>query len=1088
MKKFYLLLVAMLCGVVATRAQEVNTSWSVGTGANDKANITWIGFAVPEVNDEGDAVTEVPLHNIHLCTNKNNSAEKTAYMVISSTKDINGKVGISTNKPEPQNNAFVEYLFEDITLQAGSTYYMFFSTSNTNVSSCGQRIAISNANGNYEPKVYAGGEKTWLPYFKVNVPDANALPPIFSATYGEKWLRLSNCNNSSYAWSAPSASKAGTAQMDMSQENQLFCFVGNNTDGFVIYSKTLGEQYKLTASTSPGNGTAASWTTGTAAKWFLDMSQNSASEKPGIGITTKVSSGQSLNMYGGAGGDLKFYGITDGGSRWTISRINPDPVNIAFAVTGETKYPETNTRIGEFRMTYGSTTSTTTVTKELDGQKKKMYLPYGQKVSMSTWTYHGWKGSVEETEEGTTVTFAGDMESEYQYLWYHNNPPYRIPAIAKRKDGKLLAINDYRPCGGDIGFGRVDLVQRIGSPDGTKWEKGTTIITGNEKDSWNGNDGFGDPAICIDRETGRVLLMAVTGHTVCGSATRQNPNRMARFYSEDGGETYHSMTEGRDSIYDDITEEFYSLWDTEAYKAGDKTSQDQYTAQSFFIGSGRIFQSSKIKVGEYYRIYAALWSKDMHNRVAYSDDFGMTWHILGTRQDMPFPNFGNANEPKCEELPNGDVIMSARKPNGRYYNIFTYSDIEKGQGSWGTGTNSNISAPSDWNGTNGEITTYQVEDVDGNLCNIALQSLPLGLNEYPGDVRRNVGFYYKDITSPTSYQKAGKNDVATFANGWQKGMVVSTTQTGSAYSTFTLQNDGRIGFFYEETPGGYSMVYVSLSISEITNGKYVRIVGDAQPTDATPVEITYAYTNGQTVWYEQKEVAYVGDAFPAIQEPAYVSATGLPERKVAAEDAGKTFPIACTLNEDIPFLPSVSFDEGVWYSLTIRGNKYISYDATAKQFPCATAKPSGDKALFAFVGNPYAGYKIQNLALGEDKAVGGDVANNAHVSPVDFESAPTFVLENNSGVLVLRNTANSLGYLNDVNSKLGYWVTSQAATDGGSSLAFTLEQNNATGIVETEPKVDARRGQSQIYDLSGRRLTAPQKGVNIVNGKKVVIK
>jgi sialidase-1 len=677
------------------------------------------------------------------------------------------------------------------------------------------------------------------------------------------------------------------------------------------------------------------------------------------------------------------------------------------------------------------------------------------------------------------------MESEYQYLWYHNNPPYRIPAIATRKDGKLLAINDYRPCGGDIGFGRVDLVQRIGSPDGTKWEKGTTIITGNERDSWNGNDGFGDPAICIDRETGRVLLMAVTGHTVCGSATRQNPNRMARFYSEDGGETYHSMTEGRDSIYDDITEEFYSLWDTEAYKAGNKNSTDQYTAQSFFIGSGRIFQSSKIKVGEYYRIYAALWSKDMHNRVAYSDDFGMTWHILGTRKDMPFPNFGNANEPKCEELPNGDVIMSARKPNGRYYNIFTYSDIEKGQGSWGTGTNSNISAPSDWNGTNGEITTFQVEDADGNLCNIALQSLPMGLNEYEGDVRRNVGFYFKDITSPNTYQKNGKNDVATFANGWQKGMLVSTTQ-GSAYSTFTLQNDGRIGFFYEETPGGYSMVYVPLTISEITGGKYVRIIGDAQPTDATPVEITYSYTHGQTIWHEQKEIAYVGETFPSIQEPAYVQVSGLPERKVTAEDAGKTFPLACTLSEDIPFQPSLAFDNAVWYSLAIRGTKYISYNSSTKKFPCATAKPSGDKALFAFVGNPFVGYKIQNLALGADKAVGGPVTNNGHVSPVDFDSAPTFVLENNSGHLVLRNTANSLGYLNDINSTLGYWVTSQAATDGGSTLTFTMEKDNATGIVETEPKVDAQRGQSQIFDLSGRRLSAPVKGVNIVNGKKMV--
>ena len=107
MKKIFLLLTAMICAIGATWAQEVNAYWSVGTGANDKANITWIGFTVPEVNDEGDAVTEVPLHNIHLCTNKNNSAEKTAYMVISSTKDINGKVGISTNKPAPQNNQFV---------------------------------------------------------------------------------------------------------------------------------------------------------------------------------------------------------------------------------------------------------------------------------------------------------------------------------------------------------------------------------------------------------------------------------------------------------------------------------------------------------------------------------------------------------------------------------------------------------------------------------------------------------------------------------------------------------------------------------------------------------------------------------------------------------------------------------------------------------------------------------------------------------------------------------------------------------------------------------------------------------------------
>ena len=1084
MKKLLMPLFALFA-VATVWAQETNISWTVGSAAKDKANITWIGLAVPSVDEAGESITEVALNNIHLCTNVNNSNEKTAYMVISSTKDISGKVGISTNNPAPQNNALIEYKFENLKLNAGNTYYMFFSESNTEIASCGQRIAISDENGNYEPKVGAGGaEKTWIPYFKVNVADSNTLPAVFSTTYGEKWLRLANCNNANYVWSAPTEAKAGTAVLDMSLENQLFCFVGNNTDGFTIYSKVLGAEYKLTASATPGNGTAASWTTGEAAKWFLNMSQNAAENKPGIGITTNIEGGYSLNMYGGAGKDLKFYGITDPGSRWTITRINPEAELVVIKVLGETKYPETNNRIGDFKLTYGSTTSTTTITKELNDVEMKLYLPFGQKISMSTFAYRGWNATIEEADGVTEVKFVADTEGEYQYLWYHNNPPYRIPAIATRKDGKILALCDYRPCGGDIGNGRVDLVQRIGSADGSSWGASKTIIEGNVSDEWNGNDGFGDPAVCIDRETGRVLLICVTGRTVCGSATRSNPNRIARFYSEDGGETYHSIVEGRDSIYDDITEEIYGLWDTDAYKAGDKTSTDQYTAQSFFFGSGRIFQSSKIKVGEYYRIYAALWSKDMHNRVAYSDDFGVTWNILGTREDMPFPNFGNANEPKCEELPNGDVIMSSRKPNGRYYNIFTYSNVEKGEGAWGTGTNSNIVAPSDWNGTNGEITTYLVEDAEGELHNLALQSLPLGLSENGGDVRRNVGFYFKDITSKYSYQKGGKNDVATFASGWEKGLVVSTTQ-GSAYSTFTLQQDGRIGFLYEETPGGYSIVYVALTLSEITNGKYVHVVGNTQNTSAAPVNITYTYKHNNVEWVTTNEVAYVGDVFPPVMNVAYVNTNGAPSGVVTADDEGKNFVISCELDNDIPFVPSKSFNDATWYSMTIRGNKNLYYDASASKIKCVTTEVSGDEAMFAFVGNPIVGYKIHNMIMGEEKAVGGDVTNNGHVTAVDAETAPLFVLENNNGHLVLRNVANSLGYLNDIQGTLGYWVNGNASTDPGSTLTFTKEKD-ATSIVDVIAKDVV--GTTEIYDLYGRRLSALQKGINVVGGKKIFVK
>ena len=1173
---------------VKTIEQEVNTYWSVGTGANDKAAITWIGFTVPTVNDEGETVSEVSLRNIHLCTNIDNKNEKTAYMVISSTKNISDKVAVSTNKPAPVHNAFTEYKFKNIKLTAGNTYYMFFSESDNSLVSCGQRVAISDANGGYEPKVGAGGaEKTWLPYFKVNVPDPSKAPLVFSTTYGEKWLRFSNSNISDYTWEASSEAKAGTAQLDMSKESQLFCFVGNNTDGFDIYNKALGQEYKLTAPTEPKSGNTVSWTKETSSKWFLDMSQNSAATKPGIGITTNVQSGLSLNMYGGKGGDLKFYDITDAGSRWGIIRVEANPLDISFSVTGETKYPENNNRIGEFRLSYGGTTSVTTVTKELNGVAKKMYLPFGQNVSMSTFTYHGWNSVVDNdsivysaeeysinSSEGklykdgkeanqswnsawksdansdvklsceannmnwagesvqmmtgqrgsatytftvpegaiieeyaftfannghetgisltykdsvyttsttpqtigetgqsissfsftlkgangkgvvltdfkvkvksvesygpTSIAYIADTESEYQYLWYHNNPPYRIPAIATRKDGKLLAVCDYRPCGGDIGNGRVDLVQRIGNPDGKTWVASKTIIEGNGSDSWNGNDGFGDPAICIDRETGRVLLMAVTGRVVCTTATRQNPNRMARFYSEDGGETYHSAVAGRDSIYDDITEEFYGLWDTEAYKTGDKTSTDQYTAQSLFIGSGRIFQSSKIKVGEYYRIYAALWSKDMHNRVAYSDDFGMTWHILGTREDMPFPNFGNANEPKCEELPNGDVIMSARKPNGRYYNIFTYSDVEKGQGSWGEGTNSNINAPSDWNGTNGEISTYEVEDVDGNLCKIALQSLPMGLSENQGDVRRNVGFFFKDITKNESYQKEGKNDVAAFASGWEKGMLVSTAQ-GSGYSTYSLQNDGRLAFFYEETPGGYSMVYVPLTISEITNGKYVRIITE-----------------------QQKDTVVA------------VSGIKLDKDSVVVSE-GDTITLVATIT------PEDATDKTVVWSSSDSAVAVVDNGVVIAVSPgvaTITAK-SGDHSATCVVTVEKKVVPVSSIALDKTEATvveGDTITLVATITPEDATDKTVEWSSSDSAVAVVDN-----GVVIAVSP--GVATITAKSGEYSATCVVTVEASESTGI----NSVNGNGRKESIYDLFGRPAKKMSKGkVYIVNGKKTI--
>lgn len=70
----------------------------------------------------------------------------------------------------------------------------------------------------------------------------------------------------------------------------------------------------------------------------------------------------------------------------------------------------------------------------------------------------------------------------------------------------------------------------------------------------------------------------------------------------------------------------------------------------FFIGSGKIEQSTTVKKDQYYRLYCAALVKTGNgtntNYVFYSDDFGGNWTLLGTPDNAPVPS--GADEPKTE--------------------------------------------------------------------------------------------------------------------------------------------------------------------------------------------------------------------------------------------------------------------------------------------------------------------------------------------------------------------------------------------------------------------------------------------------------
>ncbi len=381
--------------------------------------------------------------------------------------------------------------------------------------------------------------------------------------------------------------------------------------------------------------------------------------------------------------------------------------------------------------------------------------------------------------------------------------PYRIPAIATARDGSIIAASDYRYCHFDIGAGRIDLHFRRSYDNGQTWGNfyiPPTMQGDGDLTKGHQEAGYGDIALAVDRKSNRMMILCCSGGPLFGYSTIEHHQGMARFYSDDGGRTWGKPDYiGEETIYKPL-------------------SQGKYGAiKAWFVGSGRIFQSRTVKVGKYFRLYCAGVSrndKENANWVIYSDDFGQSWDILGGTDASPVPG---GDEPKCEELPDGRLLISSRAWGGRFYNIFTFTDVKTAKGSWGEKAFSgkdNNGVFADQNSCNGEVMVLPVvRTSDNKKVNLILQSLPLG----PG--RANVGIYYKELASPSDYATP-----ADLARDWTGRYQVS--EKPSAYSTMTLQRDKSLGFLYEEetycnsSKGGYNIVYRNLTIGQITGGKY----------------------------------------------------------------------------------------------------------------------------------------------------------------------------------------------------------------------------------------------------------------------------
>ena len=620
---------------------------------------------------------------------------------------------------------------------------------------------------------------------------------------------------------ADKAVQSGAASFTVSD---IWYLVGN-AEAFKLYSHTAGKRYAVKLE-SAENGAAATMTNEKEATWLTIVKK----EDNGYTISPKENSNVSFNMFGGAGKDIRLYSGEDKGSLWnfrTIDMSKPLKLNINAQTAGAF---ETNYKIGEIAITLenGAEPKGFMLDKNKLPKSITCYMPEDAVFGISKgMECHGWKidfngesslQNIRLAEKGTEIdiNISVDKENRKQYLFYSlaGEIPYRIPAITSTANGYVFAINDYRPCGSDIGFGEVDLVMRHSVKGGKEWDGHTwstpvKIADGEGKEAkeiWL--TGFGDPAIVADREKNEILVMCVCGNRVCwhgnyGAGTPENPenpNRMARLRIK-----YNEATQQWEATQpEEVTYDIYPLF---------KDKEGKAHVGSMFIGAGRMAQSSMIKVGDYYRIYCAVWAVEAgkhrhHNYVLYSDDFGETWNLLGELgndfNDSPAP-YGN--EPKCEELPDGSVLLSSRKGGGRYFNVFHYKNFEKAEGYWdkAVATDEVGDLKFGRNDTNGEIL---------RIDNLLLQTVPTG------DRRSDVALFYRHISNDPAEYTPEK-----LSKGWKK---IKISDRSSAYSSLCLLpnevGEGvNIGIYYEESPGDYSMVYAPLNLYKSIENPFLLI-------------------------------------------------------------------------------------------------------------------------------------------------------------------------------------------------------------------------------------------------------------------------
>lgn len=230
-------------------------------------------------------------------------------------------------------------------------------------------------------------------------------------------------------------------------------------------------------------------------------------------------------------------------------------------------------------------------------------------------------------------------------------PCVRIPAIIKAPNGDLLAFWDGRPSGCPDAPAQTSIVMRRSRDGGNSWENATipapraipSKIVTDEQGHPTKYDGYTDPNIVVDYETGKIFLFAVLTHGagLHGGLSPANPLDMkaAYFVSGNNGYTWNGPV--------DVTQAFV---DAEPKSYGRWASAGQGIQLTASAYKGRL-------IVPFVDVLSTSTGWNFKAVNLYSDDHGHTWKAgQGVSDKM--------DENKVVELSDGRVLLNSRRSDG----------------------------------------------------------------------------------------------------------------------------------------------------------------------------------------------------------------------------------------------------------------------------------------------------------------------------------------------------------------------------------------------------------------------------------------